>query len=270
MKINFVIVSILAVLVSACASNTSAEPTIDVSALQTLAYETAVASYNETATANAPTATIPPTETFTPVPTPTIAFTPTNSPTPIPLNLFNPFIFVDGLRSSPNGYLGSYVKVLSSNANSVFEGLSDAPTNPIWLAPADYSPRGIYVNSEIDPSADNSVGLLKSSKWAWVYGVFKETKNKYPSLSVIHVESIPDDQLPRNDGVYRVNVDIASGQWKSMSDATETQSCYWARIASDGSIIDNFFGYGGTTVYVSDTDFAVEFKSCSIMVYLGK
>ena len=55
-----------------------------------------------------------------------------------------------------------------------------------------------------------------------------------------------------------------------MSDATETQSCYWARSASDGSIISNFFGYGGTLVYVSKSDFAVEFKDCSVMVYLGK
>lgn len=270
MKTNITLASILLVLLSSCASKPPAQPTIDVSTLQTLAYETAIAGINGTATANAPTATLQPITTFTPVATPTITFTPTSSPTPIPLNLFNPLTFVDGLRNSPNGYIGSYIKALGSNAGDVFTGLSDAPTNPFWLAPADYSPRGIYVNIEKDPSADSTVDKLGNSKWLWIYGIVKETKNKYPLVSVIHTESIPDDQLPRGDGVYRVNVDIASGRWKSMSDATETQSCYWARIASDGSIIDNFFGYGGTIVYISDSDFAVEFKNCSVMVYLGK
>jgi hypothetical protein len=201
---------------------------------------------------------------------PTITFTPTISPTPIPLNLFNPLTFVEGLRNSPNGYLGSYIKALGSNAGDAFKGTNDAPANPYWLAPADYSPRGIYVNIDKYSSADSTINNLENSKWMWIYGIVKETNNKYPLISVVHVDSIPDDQLPRVDGVYRINVDIAPGQWKSMSDATETQSCYWARIASDGTIIDNFFGYGGTVVNINDSDFAVEFKSCSIMVYLGK
>lgn len=129
MKINFVIVSILAVLVSACASNTSAEPTIDVSALQTLAYETAVASYNETATANAPTNTPQPTK--TPIPTST------NTPEPEPLVFTgngNAVIEVNkwkGVAIASASYTGNdnfIVRNYDSNNNElglVFNGLYD-------------------------------------------------------------------------------------------------------------------------------------------------
>ena len=69
MKTNGTLAMILLALVSACASNPPAGPTMDVAASQTLAYETALAGANETATANAPTATLPPTATDTPTPT---------------------------------------------------------------------------------------------------------------------------------------------------------------------------------------------------------
>jgi len=77
MKTNFVLIFILSAILTACGSSKTIPPTIDVSALQTQAYETALASYNQTATANAPTNTPKPTN--TPIPTPT------NTPLPNPL-----------------------------------------------------------------------------------------------------------------------------------------------------------------------------------------
>ena len=73
MKTNIALVIILLVLLSACASNASAGPTVDVPASETLAHKTATAGANETVTAIAPTATPLPTATHTPtsIPLPT-------------------------------------------------------------------------------------------------------------------------------------------------------------------------------------------------------
>jgi hypothetical protein len=268
------ILSIMLLLVACSQPPEKTEPTVDVGAIQTAAVQTAMADAAKTATASIPTETLRPTETFTPAVTPTftltptITFTPTNSPILIPLNLFVPLTFVDGLRNSPNEYVGKHIKALTQKEDPKY--LGDHPLNTYWLATADFGPRGVYVKLVKDDSADNTVDQLESPRWMWIYGIVKETNDDLPLLSVTHIESIPDDQYPRGDGIYRVKIDIAPGRWKSMSDATDSQSCYWARIASDGSIIDNFFGYGGAIVQISETDFAVEFKDCWFMVYLGK
>ena len=70
MKTNITLAMILLALLSACASNPPDGPTIDVPASQTLDYETVITSANETATANAPTATLRPTATDIPTSTP--------------------------------------------------------------------------------------------------------------------------------------------------------------------------------------------------------
>ena len=59
MKTNITPAILFLVLVSGCATKLPAGSTIDVSASQTLAYETTIASVNETATANAPTELVP-------------------------------------------------------------------------------------------------------------------------------------------------------------------------------------------------------------------
>jgi len=96
MKTNITLAMILLILLSACATNPPAGPTIDVPASQTLAYETAIASANETATANAPAATLPPTATATPTSTPL----PTHTPLPeLPPNAIDlQWITAYGLR----------------------------------------------------------------------------------------------------------------------------------------------------------------------------
>jgi len=80
MKTNITLTMILLVLLSACASNPPAGPTIDVS----LAYETTIAGVNGTGTANAPTATLPPTATLRPNATDTLTPTPVPTYTPLP------------------------------------------------------------------------------------------------------------------------------------------------------------------------------------------
>ena len=95
MKTNIPLAILLLVLLSACAANPPAPgPTMDVSASQTLAYETAIASANGTATANAPTVTLQPTASNIPTPTPTHTPLPELSPDAIDLQ----WITAYGLR----------------------------------------------------------------------------------------------------------------------------------------------------------------------------
>jgi hypothetical protein len=77
MKTNIIPAIILLVLLSACATNPPAGPTMDVTASPTLSLAgQAIASANETATANAPTATLQPTATDMTTSTPLPTYTP--------------------------------------------------------------------------------------------------------------------------------------------------------------------------------------------------
>jgi len=68
-------------------------------------------------------------------------------------------------------------------------------------------------------------------------------------------------------GFYLVNVDIAPGIWRSSSNL---DSCYWARLDRTGEIIDNYFGFGGSTIYIAPSDFAVELdEDCGVWTYLS-
>jgi hypothetical protein len=52
-------------------------------------------------------------------------------------------------------------------------------------------------------------------------------------------------------GFYLVNVDIAPGVWRSSSNL---DSCYWSRNDCTGEIVDNYFGFGGSTIFIAPTD----------------
>ena len=86
MKTNVTLAMILLVLVSACASNPPAGPTMDFAGSETLASETAPASANVTAAVITPTKSVPAALlTLTARPTATATLTPTLVPTPTPL-----------------------------------------------------------------------------------------------------------------------------------------------------------------------------------------
>ena len=70
-----------------------------------------------------------------------------------------------------------------------------------------------------------------------------------------------------NPGVYLVNVDIGAGIWRNSS---SSDSCYWKRSDKYGEIIDNYFGFGGGTIYIAPTDFSVELdKDCGVWTYFS-
>lgn len=73
-------------------------------------------------------------------------------------------------------------------------------------------------------------------------------------------------KLPRGNGFYLVNVDIAPGVWRS--DGTN-DSCYWSITEADGDIIDNHFGQSGGTAYIPVNAFQVEFSDCGNWTFIS-
>ena len=68
-------------------------------------------------------------------------------------------------------------------------------------------------------------------------------------------------------GVYLVNIDIGPGIWRNSSNRDD---CYWKRSDKYGEIIDNYYGFGGGTIYIDPSDFSVELdKECDIWIYLS-
>ncbi len=227
--------------------------------------ETAIQTALAQTQAALPTATLfPPTNTLQPTNTTQPTSTPTITPTQIPLEFFGALDFVESLRSNPASYNGTLIKAIAYYLD--FPG-TEADYS---LISADVnSPLGIKVAVVDQLSDQTSKQLLKGNEWIWIYGKIIEPEGDSPKVVVYYVESIPKLIQPKSSGVFKVGVDIAPGTWKSMSDATVTQECYWARSDKNGNIIENYFGYGGTTIYIAETDYAFENKACGTLVYLG-
>jgi len=90
-----------------------------------------------------------------------------------------------------------------------------------------------------------------------------------PQIKTATAQAVIDLLLKKDHepGVYLVGVDIAPGVWRNSSTLDD---CYWKRADKYGEIIDNYFGFGGGTIYISPTDFQVELnEECGIWTWLS-
>jgi hypothetical protein len=70
----------------------------------------------------------------------------------------------------------------------------------------------------------------------------------------------------KDDGLYLINVDIASGVWRSTGSG---ESCYWEITAKTGDIISNYFGTAGGTVTIPADGYQIRFENCGKWVFLN-
>jgi hypothetical protein len=74
--------------------------------------------------------------------------------------------------------------------------------------------------------------------------------------------------MDKSAGFYLINIDIASGIWRSQG---TSDSCYWEITTKTGDIISNHFGMAGGTMYVPATGYQVMLdKDCGTWTYLGQ
>ena len=73
--------------------------------------------------------------------------------------------------------------------------------------------------------------------------------------------------MPKTDGNYLVNVDIAPGVWRSDG---QQEDCYWKLTTKTDDIIKNYLGLAGGTMYVSPSAFAVHLDGCGTWTYYAK
>jgi len=88
------------------------------------------------------------------------------------------------------------------------------------------------------------------------------TKTPIPSPTLSRLE------MPHYPGIYLVGIDIAPGLWRNNS---SSDFCYWEITTRTGDILDNHFGQGGGTMYISGSAFQVTMeRECGTWIYLGK
>lgn len=74
---------------------------------------------------------------------------------------------------------------------------------------------------------------------------------------------------PKVDGVYRVGVEIARGEWQSHVEGDdEGQRCYWVRRKYDAIAREEFLGEPGGRVNIQVGDYEVEFQGCGVWEYI--
>ncbi len=96
--------------------------------------------------------------------------------------------------------------------------------------------------------------------------LYTSTITPTPTKTPIPTNTPDPLKADKGAGNYLVNVDIAPGVWRNDSTSSE---CYWKRSTKTGDIIDNYYGMGSGTIYISPTDFSVELQAeCGTWTYL--
>ena len=74
---------------------------------------------------------------------------------------------------------------------------------------------------------------------------------------------------PHGPGVYLVNIDIGHGIWRSDS-TLKNDGCYWEITDNTGDIHNNYLGFSGGTMYLSQNAFQVEMdEDCGMWTFFG-
>ncbi len=227
------------------------------------------------------TKVVTPTNTPSPTLTPTPLYTATATATTVPLSSYitNENQIASFLRD-PDNSIGQTIKVLLEASLSVY---IDGTEKTLIYDAVFPKVQHLYFLLAIEDELSDETVDLQNNQFSWAYGVIIGTveytyieRDRYtpnpnvyemPKVRIVHQEPIDQMQWPKDDGNYRVNVDIAPGQWYSSYSMTD-DGCYWARINSSGDIIANHFGVAGITVYVAPTDTVVQFDGCGTMYYI--
>jgi hypothetical protein len=201
---------------------------------------------------NTPTPTRTPTITPTPTETPTPTSTPTPTPTPDLAKTATVEAF--GVQAAPkrDGFYTVGVDIVPGKWHSTGTG-----TACYWarldsgqdLLDNHFGYAGGTVT--IRPT-DYEVEFDGCGTWEYVEGADRVLED--------------DAEESKSDGFYTVGVEIAVGRWKSNGTG---DSCYWARLDGNQSVIDNHFGSAGGTVTIRETDYEIEFNDCGEWEYLG-
>jgi hypothetical protein len=96
------------------------------------------------------------------------------------------------------------------------------------------------------------------------------TKTQPPTKTPNLAQTATANQLAslrsyKSDGNFLVGVDIAPGVWRNSA----TGECYWEITTRTGDIINNYFGAGGGTAYISTTAFAFRSEDCGTWTFLS-
>lgn len=97
--------------------------------------------------------------------------------------------------------------------------------------------------------------------------IYTPTETHTPTATLKPTATPDPLKSSRRGGFYLVGVDIAPGVWRNDGN---TDSCYWATTSKTGKIIDNHFGMGGGTAYISSIAYQVEFdEDCGYWTWLS-
>lgn len=228
------------------------------------------------------TKVVTPTNTPSPTLTPTPLHTATATATAVPLSAYiSNEDQIASFLNDPDNSIGQTIKVLL-NTSYLDVWIDGKEETPGYTAVFPKVQHLYYLLAIEDELSDETVDIL-NTPFSWAYGLiigtveytyferdqFTPNPDVYEmaKVRIVHQEPIDPMKHPKGDGLYMVNSDIAPGQWYSSYSMT-TDGCYWARINSSGSIIDNHYGVAGITVYVAPTDTVVEFDGCGTMYYI--
>lgn len=90
------------------------------------------------------------------------------------------------------------------------------------------------------------------------------------SLPPTAVPATPEPTIPplytdKMDGFYLVGSEVGYGKWRTDRSA---DNCYWSITDTNGNIVSNDFGMGGSTFNVTPQGYQLELTNCGITTYL--
>lgn len=89
-----------------------------------------------------------------------------------------------------------------------------------------------------------------------------------PRIQTILVTPTTDESIlkaDKTDGFYLIGPEIAPGVWRTEKDHSK---CYWKISDIKGSIVSNYLGMGGGTIYIPEDAYQIEIQNCGNVTFV--
>ena len=89
-----------------------------------------------------------------------------------------------------------------------------------------------------------------------------------PRIETVLVTPTTDESILKADktnGFYLIGPEIAPGVWRTENDHSK---CYWKISDIKGSIVSNYLGMGGGTIYIPSDAYQIEIQNCGNVTFV--
>lgn len=258
LSLGFLILLTIVLFFTGCNSTVDLQPTID-AALESTIESIPTATAIKTFTAQ---------PTYTKLPTLKPLATYTELPTLLPLSTYTAMPTAT-LRPTYTKQF-TFTPLASLTARPTYTPLATLTDRPTYTPLPTLKPLSTYTPFPTQTKLPTHTALptLKPLSTYTPAPTFTLPPTFTPRIETVLVTPTTDESIlkaDKTDGFYLIGPEIAPGVWRTGKDHSK---CYWKISDIKGSIVSNYLGMGGGTIYVPEDAYQIEIQNCGNVTFV--